>query len=114
GPRHDVHDYFRAADLFALPSIREGLPIALLEAMACGLPCVASALPGSTDTLIDSGQNGLLVPPDDRAMLTSLLASVLSSPTLAVRLGAGARATIESRYSIERTAVDWLDAYQSL
>ena len=110
----EIERYYRAADVYVLPSIREGSPIALLEAMACGLPCIASALPGSTDTLIHSGESGLLVPPDDRAMLTSVLDSVLSSPTLAVRLGAGARATIESHYSIERTAVDWLDAYRSL
>ena len=110
----EIERYYRAADVYVLPSIREGLPIALLEAMACGLPCIASALPGSTDVLIQSGENGLLVPPDDRARLTSVLDSVLSSPTLAARLGAGARGTIESRYAIDRTAVDWLDAYRSL
>ena len=56
--RHAIDKYFRAADLYVLPSIREGLSIALLEAMSTGLPCVATRLPGSTDTMIDDGVNG--------------------------------------------------------
>src|SRR4029077_777487 len=59
-PTHQVHDHFRAADIFSLPSAREGLPIALLEAMASGLPSVASMLPGSTDTIVEDGVDGLL------------------------------------------------------
>ena len=47
-----LHRHFRLADVFVLPSRREGLPVALMEAMSCGLPCVASRLPGATDTLI--------------------------------------------------------------
>jgi glycosyltransferase involved in cell wall biosynthesis len=110
----EIEQYYRAADVYVLPSIREGLPIALLEAMACGLPCIASTLPGSTDTLIESERNGLLVPPDDRAALTAALSTVLSNPETAARLGAAARNTIESRYSIAMTAAAWLDAYRSL
>ena len=59
-PTARIQDYFRAADIYAMPSLREGLPIALLEAMACGLPCVASHLPGATDAIIEHGVNGRL------------------------------------------------------
>ena len=110
-PTNQVQDYFRAADMYAMPSLREGLPIALLEAMACGLACVASRLPGSTDTMIEPGVNGLLVPPGDVAAFADGLARLLSNPDEAARLGAAARLTVESRYTMERVADMWLDAY---
>ena len=110
-PTNQVQDYFRAADMYAMPSLREGLPIALLEAMACGLACVASRLPGSTDTMIEPGVNGLLVPPGDVAAFADGLARLLSNPDEAARLGAAARRTVEDRYTMERVADMWLDAY---
>ena len=113
-PTPTVEDYFRAADVFAMPSAREGLPIVLLEAMACGLPVVASNLPGSTDTMIESGVNGLLVPPGDAAAFADGLTTILSQPDAAARMGAAARRTVESRYTIEHVAEQWLDAYQQL
>lgn len=110
-PTNQVQDYFRAADLYAMPSLREGMPIALLEAMACGLPAVASRLPGSTDTMIEPGVNGFLVPPGDVAAFADGLARLLSNPDEAARLGAAARRTVEDRYTMERVADMWLDAY---
>ena len=110
-PTNQVQDYFRAADMYVMPSVREGMPIALLEAMACGLPAVASRLPGSTDTMIEPGVNGLLVPPGDVAAFADGLARLLSNPDEAARLGAAARLTVESRYTMERVADMWLDAY---
>ena len=111
GATHHVEDYFRAADLFALPSKREGLPVALLEAMASGLPCVASRLPGSTETIIDDGVNGVLVPPGDPAALAGAMASVLRDPSLAAALSAAARATVAKRFANADIADRWLDAY---
>ena len=113
-PTNQVQDYFRAADMYVMPSVREGMPIALLEAMACGLPAVASRLPGSTDTMIEPGVNGLLVPPGDVAAFADGLARLLSNPDEAARLGAAARLTVESRYTMERVAEQWLDAYQEV
>lgn len=111
GQTHRVEDYYRTADLFALPSGREGLPIALLEAMACGLPAVASRLPGATDAVIDDGVNGVLVPPGDAGALAGALGGLLGDPARCGRLGAAARATIERRYASGRVADAWLAAY---
>jgi glycosyltransferase involved in cell wall biosynthesis len=109
-----IEKYFRAADAYALPSIREGLPIALIEAMSSGLPCVATRIEGSTDGLIDDRVNGLLIAPDDEVGLTASLRLLLSDADIAARLGAAARDTVLERYSIEKTAALWLAAYQEL
>ena len=109
-----IEDYFGAGDVYVLPSVREGLPIALIEAMSCGLPCIASRLIGSTDSLIESDRTGILVPPDDVNAFTSALAAVLTERETATRIGAAARAVVETRFSIEATAPMWLDAYRSV
>lgn len=112
GLTHDVPLYLRAADVFVLPSRREGLPVALLEAMACGLPCVASRLPGSTDAIIEDDVNGLLVRPGDVSAVGDAIARLLSDRSNAQRLGAAARATIIDRYSTGNVADRWLEAYE--
>jgi glycosyltransferase involved in cell wall biosynthesis len=111
GVTHDVPSYLRAADMFVLPSKREGLPVALLEAMACGLPCVASRLRGSTDAIIDDGVNGVLTTPGDASELAGMLAALLADPQSRRRLGAAARATILDTYSSATVADRWLEAY---
>ena len=113
-PTNDIDQYFRSADVFALPSVREATPMALLEAMSCGLPCVASRLPGATDVLIADGVNGCLVPPGDAAALAAALAHVLASPADAARLGAAGRLVIEERFGLDRAAGDWLAAYREV
>ena len=62
-PTNEVEHCFRAADLFVLPSVREAHPLALLEAMACGLPVIATRLPGATDAIVDAGLTGKLFAP---------------------------------------------------
>jgi glycosyltransferase involved in cell wall biosynthesis len=110
----EIEEWYRAADVFVLTSSREGLPNALLEAMASGLPCVASRLPGVTDTVIEHGTNGLLVDVDDVAGFANALDQVLGGPDDARRLGERARKTIEEGYSIERTAARVYEAYVAL
>lgn len=109
-----IEKYFRAADVYVLPSIREGFPVALLEAMASGLPCVATRLSGSTDVIVDDAVNGLLVEPDDTAGFAGCIRAVLSDRHLAARLGSAARDTVTQRFSMERTARAWLAAYREL
>jgi glycosyltransferase involved in cell wall biosynthesis len=113
-PTRAIERYFRAADVFALPSAREALPMALLEAMACALPVVASRLPGATDRIVDDGVNGRLVEPGDAGALASAIGALLADPGEASRLGAAARRTIEERFSLERAAAGWLDAYRQV
>jgi len=109
-----IEDWYRAADLFVLPSTREGLPNAVLEAMASALPCIVSRLPGVTDTLIADGVDGLLVAVDDRAGLAGALRDVLNDPGRRAVLGGRARQTVANRYSLAQTAAAYLALYGEL
>lgn len=112
GATHDVAHYLRAADVFVLPSRREGLPVALLEAMACGLACIASRLPGSTDVVIDHARNGFLVPPGDVTALSATMTALFTDVALRERVGNAARLTILEQYSSGNVANLWLEAYR--
>ena len=111
GTTHAVDRYLRAADVFVLPSRREGLPVALLEAMACGLPCIASRLRGSTDAIMTDGENGVLVPVGDVEAVATALIGVFNDPLRAGALGAAARQTVVDRYSSDFVAQRWLETY---
>jgi glycosyltransferase involved in cell wall biosynthesis len=113
-PTPRVEEYFRSADLFALPSSREGLPVALLEAMATGLPAVASRLAGSTDTIVDDGRTGVLVTPGDVDALAEAIEKLLTHRETAEALGNAARRHVASEFSADRTARGWLAAYQAV
>jgi glycosyltransferase involved in cell wall biosynthesis len=97
----DVAARLADADLFVLPSRSEAFPNAVLEAMAAGLPIVASAVGGILE-LIDDGRNGLLVPPGDAGALADRLCRLIADAPLAGRLGEAARADALARYSFDR------------
>lgn len=109
-----IEHYHRAADVFALPSVREGQPNALLEAMACGTACVATRLDGVTDALLDDGVSGLLVPPRDVDALASALATLAASPELAQRMGAHVHARIAREFSAEAMGQQYVSTYREL
>lgn len=88
--RDSIRDALRDGDIFVMPSRSEGLPIALLEAMACGLPCVASAVGGIPDLLQDCG---MVVPPDRPEALADALLDLASRPSRMRALGRAARET---------------------
>jgi glycosyltransferase involved in cell wall biosynthesis len=112
GAVHNVHDYFRMADVFVLPSRREGLPVALMEAMSCGLPSVASRLPGATDTLIEDGVSGRLVTAGDVEAFARAVQAMLAEPDAAARMGAAARTVIARNFSAAAIAERWLENYR--
>ncbi len=98
--REDVADLYAAADVFCLPSTSEGLSNALLEAMASGLPALASRVGGTAQTVVD-GRTGLLFECDDEAGLSSAVRRFCAEPALAARLGETARARALERYSLD-------------
>ncbi len=102
-PREDLPRLYAAADAFFLPSISEGLSNSLLEAMASGLPALASRVGGTAQTLED-GRTGLLFDRDDEAGLKAAVRRLESEAGLSARLGAAARAEVLARYARERTA----------
>jgi glycosyltransferase involved in cell wall biosynthesis len=91
--------YFQAADLFVLPSMAEGLSMALLEAMATGLPVLVTAVGGAPD-VIDHGQHGWLIPPDTPTALQHAMVTLLGDPVLRRRLGRQGRARIQGDYAL--------------
>lgn len=111
GIRQDVAALLQEADLFLLPSLREGLPISLLEAMATGLPCVVSDV-GEMPNVIAHGSNGMVVSAGDQAALADAIGALAQDTALARRLGDAARRTVERHYSIENTARSYLDVYR--
>ena len=113
-PTNDVERCFRAADIFVLPSVREAHPLALLEAMACGLPVVTSHLPGATDAIVADRETGRLVPAGDEAALTAAIREILMDPEGGRAMGLRARETVQARYDIRRTADAWLAAYHTV
>jgi glycosyltransferase involved in cell wall biosynthesis len=109
GQRDDVPALLAASDLFVLPSRTESLPNAVLEAMAAGLPVVASAV-GGVPELIDDGRTGLLFPSGDSQALAQRLCRLMGDTTFAAGLGEAARRETRTRYSFDRmvTAIDSL------
>jgi glycosyltransferase involved in cell wall biosynthesis len=103
GYRADVPDLLAAADLLVLPSLFEGLPVSVLEAMAAERPVVATAI-GGTDEAIVPEESGLLVPPRDPAALASAIQRLRADPGLARRLALAGRARVEREFSSDVTA----------
>lgn len=103
--------WLAAADVFVLPSSVEGLPNALLEAMACGLPCVATALGGAREVL---GERGLLVPVGDEAALVASLSELTADPARREALGRAAAERIARDFSLRAVAPRYLDLYRRL
>ena len=103
-------DLYQQADVLVNPSHYEGMPNVVLEAMACGLPVVASAVPGN-DSLVQPGETGFLFPPGDGDALCRALREIREKPTLARALGENGRLRVETGFSWERVARHYLDLF---
>ncbi len=113
GARDDVPELMRGLDLFVLPSLAEGISNTLLEAMACGLPVVATDVGGNAE-LIDQGVTGLLVPPGDPALLAEAMATYLRDAEQCRRAGAEGRARAERLFSLDFMVARYLAVYDEL
>jgi glycosyltransferase involved in cell wall biosynthesis len=101
----NVQDYLGAADLFLFLSRKEGLGTVILEASACGIPCVVSPLDGIAAEIIDPGRTGVIVgDPDDAAAVATTIAGLLDDAAARTAMGSAARRTIVERFSLEARA----------
>jgi glycosyltransferase involved in cell wall biosynthesis len=111
GARPDASRWFAALDAYVSASRGEGLPLALVEAMAAGLPVVASRVAGHTDT-VEHGKTGTLVPVDDAAALAGAAAAFLADPPRARAAGAAGRARARSEFAADRMAAEVAEVYR--
>jgi glycosyltransferase involved in cell wall biosynthesis len=113
GQQTDMPGVYAAIDIFVLPSLNEGLPMTLLEAMAASKPVVATRV-GAVPTVITNGETGLLVEPADGAGLTKALSQLLADPELRRRLAQKARAHVEQDYTAAAMARKYLAMYRDV
>ena len=113
GARNDVEDILPAADVFVLPSLTEGLSMSTMEAMAAGLPVVATAV-GGNPQLVQDGETGRLVPPGDAAALASAVRSVIADRPYARRLGAAGRERVREHFSTAIMAQQYAALYDEV
>jgi glycosyltransferase involved in cell wall biosynthesis len=99
----EVTELLRHADVFCLPSFAEGVPVVLMEAMASGLPVVATAVMGVPELVLD-GEAGTLVPPGRAEPLAAALRELAADPEARRRMGAAGRAIVETAFDVDRSA----------
>jgi glycosyltransferase involved in cell wall biosynthesis len=110
GERHDIADIMQAFDVFVLPSKNEGISNTILEALASGLPVIATAVGGNVE-LVETGVNGMLVQPGDVAGMAQALLGYLDAPARIAEHGRTARRLAEQRYSIPVMAEAYAAVY---
>lgn len=113
GTRTDTSLIYSALDIFVLPSYQEGFPMVILEAMACGVPIVATTV-GDIPEMIEHGVSGLLVPPGDIAALSNALAYLLDHPEKAWDMGAAAKRRVGEQFTSKAMAQAYLALYSSV
>src|SRR5262249_37103044 len=112
GQRMDVSWLLTAADTFVIPSEVEGTPMALLEAMAAGLPVIASSV-GAMPVVVNHGEGGVLVPPRSPEILADAMLQVMGDPPHALKMGTVARRRIEQKFSLSNTLEMYEAVYRS-
>ena len=112
GERSDVADVMRGLSCFVLPSLAEGISNTILEAMACGLPVVATAVGGNVE-LVSDGLTGLLVPPDDAEAMAAALVRLFSDRPLAQAMGEAGREEVDRKYSLRSMVAAYQQVYDT-
>ncbi len=113
GRRNDMPGVYAAMDIFVLPSLNEGLPMTLLEAMASSRPVVATRV-GAIPSVIADGENGFLVGPRDAAGLKNAISRLLANPDLGQRLGARAHDWVNRHYTADAMAQKYRQLYEEV
>jgi glycosyltransferase involved in cell wall biosynthesis len=113
GFRSDVRALIAAADVYVNSSISEGISITILEAMAAGLPVVATAV-GGTPEVLANGAGGLLVPSRDAERLASAILALAADPQRRAVLGAAGRRRLETSFTIDRMVDEYVATYRGL
>jgi starch synthase (maltosyl-transferring) len=113
GRRNDVPSLLRAANLFVLPSLWEGLPNVVLEAMAAGTPIVASRVEGISDLLVDD-RTGLIVPPNSAGDLAEAIDRLLADPEHARQMGHSAQHFVRERFTWDHVITQYEQLYTAL
>ncbi len=113
GSRDDVPDLLRAMDVFVLPSRAEGISNTILEAMACGVPVVATRVGGNPE-LVEDGVTGVLVPSQDIESMAHAVSEYVQSPEMRAAHGRAARIKVEREFSINRMVEDYLAVYDEV
>jgi glycosyltransferase involved in cell wall biosynthesis len=113
GKSNRVRELLQLCHLFCLLSRSEGMSNALLEAMASGVPCVATAV-GGTPEVIDDGHTGYLVPSEDPVAAAGRILRLLENPEAATRMGEAARVVVKHRFSAQRMIDDLVQSYEGL
>jgi glycosyltransferase involved in cell wall biosynthesis len=109
---HNMLNLLAGAHIVCLPSYREGLPVVLLEAAACGKPIVTTDVPGCREVVRDQ-HNGFLVPPRDSRALAAALDTLIRDPELRASMGRRGRTIVEREFSLEKIITDSLRLYES-
>ena len=113
GHRNDVPRLLASSDLLVLPSLYEGMPNVVLEAMRFRKPVVATAAPGTTEVVVHN-ETGLLVPLRKPPALARAIRQIVDDPDLAARLGAAGRVRVEAEFGVDRMIARFADLYESL
>lgn len=112
-PPEKMPDFLSAADVFLFPTERdEAAPLVLPQAMACGLPVVASRRGGITEVIDKPGENGILVPPGDEAALATAVARLYGDEQLRSRLARAALLRVREAYTVERMVASTVAVYE--
>lgn len=109
----NVSEFMQKVDILVRPSLTDGMPLTVLEAMACGVPCVASKVGGTPEILTDGG-TGFLVEPKNIEQLSSRISALLSDPRLRTAMGRRAREFAERYYSWPRVAQRMIEIYRNV
>ncbi|MDH5741892.1 MAG: glycosyltransferase family 4 protein, partial [Nitrospira sp.] len=111
GSQNNVGDWYAAADVVVLPSLSEGLPFVLLEAMAMARPVVASSVNGVPE-IIQDGLNGLLIPPRNPQALEEAIRSLLRNPVQAVRMGKAGQQEVAAAFTVHKMIDDTVRVFE--